>query len=211
MNKKKSALTIETVVAILLVLAVVLVMISWGPNMWELIKTAIGFAKFDDDNKVTNINDIKPTEKRAEVKGELIYVVSKTIEAPTEPKPTSIDHCFVGTLVRNIGETIWTDADKIRITLFCKHTKGQIKEIFIENYPPGAQDYITNLKPGEEKEVGFASRFPNNCLKSITEKYIIVLYSNCEGKGTQYQPCDNFGIEPSKSPRILDSKEFYCK
>lgn len=209
MNKKGN-ITIETLVAILLVVLVVVTIISWGPNIWDLIKTAIGFTKVEN-SEITNINDIKPTEKIAEVKGELISVVLKTIEAPTEPKPTSTDHCFVGTIVRNTGEAVWTNSDKIRVTLFCKHTKGQIENIFIENYPPGAQDYIIDLKPGELKEIGFASRFPNNCIKSITEKYNIVLHSNCEGKGTHYQPCDNFGVEPSKSPRILDSKEFYCK
>ena len=103
----------------------------------------------------------------------------------------------------------WEYDDKIRITLFCKQDKNQIKNVhLIQNYP--AIGYVADLKPGEQREVFFAGKFPNNCLES-EDKYQIVLYSNCIGKGTEYKPCDNFGQESNKNPKELSMQEFSCK
>lgn len=206
---KRSATTIETLLALLFVLVVVVAFISYGPKVWELIKISIGFGKIDTDN-IDNQNTITPQIQK-QIKGELgpVFVI-KMEDTLAKQKPTSPDHCLVGTFVKNTDKNAWLDSDKIRITLFCKHIKNQVQNIFVQNYP-ALQDYITDLKPGEQKEVLFASRFPNNCIESF-DKYQIILYSNCEGNGNQYEPCDNFKeADATKRPKILNWVEFNCK
>ena len=148
----------ESLLALILVVVVVLAFISYGPKIWELIKTAVGFSKFDTNNIDT---EKTVTQIQREVKGELGVFTVKMEDQLANQKPTSPDHCLVGTFMRNTGKETWLESAKIRVTLFCKHTKNQLKEIFIENYPV-FQDYIIGLKPGEQKEVLFAGRFPNN-------------------------------------------------
>ena len=207
MNEKGMAIA-ESFLALILVVIVVLAIISYGPILWDLIKISIGLGKLETNN--INNEKIATTQAESEIKGEIgpAYVI-KLEDTIANQKPTSPDHCLVGTFVKNTGRTTWTETDKVRATLFCKHIKNQVKDIFVQNYP-ALQDYIIDLKPGEQKEVLFASRFPNNCVESF-EKYQIILYSNCESKGTQYQPCDNFGADPTKHPKILNMVEFNCK
>lgn len=199
----------EALLALILVVVVVLAVISYGPKIWDLIKISIGFGKIE--TYYTQTEQSPTTQPKKEIKGELgTVLIGKMEDDMLKVKPTSPDHCLVITTVKNTGETTWTEADKIRATLFCKHIKDQIKDIIlIQNYPP-LQDYITDLKQGEQKEVGFAGRHPNNCIESF-DKYQIILYSDCEGKGTEYQPCDNFGNDPDKNPKILSILEFNCK
>jgi hypothetical protein len=207
MNEKGMAIA-ESFLALILVVIVVLAIISYGPKLWDLILISIGLGKLETNN--INNEKIATIQAKSEIKGEVgpVFLIKMEDSLATQ-KPTSPDHCLVGTFVKNNGRTTWTETDKVRATLFCKHIKNQVKDIFVQNYP-ALQDYIIDLKPGEQKEVLFASRFPNNCVESF-EKYQIILYSNCEGKGTQYQPCDNFGADPTKHPKILNMVEFNCK
>ena len=59
---KKSATTIEMTIALLIVVVVVLVFVSYGSKIWELIKISIGFGKIDEpENKGDEI--ITPTSQ----------------------------------------------------------------------------------------------------------------------------------------------------
>lgn len=207
MNKKGITIT-ESLLALILVVLVVLVFIPHGSKIWSLIKISMGLS----EPEVNNINDEKtsmPSEK--EIKGEFGDIFAIKMEDPRfdiDRKPTSPDHCLVLTTLKNTGNEAWSDSDKIKVTLFCKHLKNQIKEITeIANYP--ASGYIKSLKPNEEIEIYFANRLANNCLES-NEKYRIILYSNCDGVGTSYKPCDNFAKDTTKSPKIITTAEFEC-
>lgn len=208
MNKKGMTIT-EALLALILLVIVVLVVISYSPKIQQLIKIGVGFGEIQTNNINTQQSPTEKTEDDVMGKLDSVLIIKKE-DLSAQLKPTSLDYCLVGTFVSNTGKRAWTSNDKIKIALFCNQVKDQIKEtIQVQKYPV-FEDYITDLKPGEQKEVFFADKFQNNCLESL-ETYYIILYSNCEGKGTKYQACDNFGTDITKNPKKLHEFKFNCK
>ena len=195
-------------VALILTLIVVLFAITFVPKIRILLKTGTSYADELDTND-PNDQESKGAEKliKGEIKWEPQFIIK--MEDPIAiQKPTSPDYCLVGAYIRNTGETSWTYSDKVKVGLFCKYEKNQLKKDlpFVQTYP--AQGYITNLEPGQEREVLFTKTFPNNCLES-DETYSMVLYSNCDGEGSIYQPCDN--TESDNPVKIIDDVQFNCQ
>lgn len=199
---KKGVATIETIIALLLVVFVVVAIISYGPRIWELINAAIGFAKFEsEDTKNINQEKSAPVQQKIEIEGMLgEALVIKMEDQFYQQRPTSPDYCLVVTNVKNTGKVKWSESDKIRVTLYCKQFKNQASNLIqVQNFP--ISGYVKNLEPGKDIQVVFAGL--NNCLESA-EKYYIVLYSNCQGDGDKYQPCDNTDVKK------MDEKPFNC-
>ena len=48
--RKKSTMTIEAAITLLLVIFVVIALISYGPRIWDLIRVGIGLVKPDTNN-----------------------------------------------------------------------------------------------------------------------------------------------------------------
>ncbi|MBI2656391.1 hypothetical protein HYX03_01475 [Candidatus Woesearchaeota archaeon] len=212
MNKRGDN-TFWVIVIIVLFLLVFVFVTPLEAKMRNLLKTGVGLGTIDrgdTNDKVSTNNQLPSTKTERETKGELSEIKVITVESSETPKPTSPDYCLAVTSVKNIGTATWIDSDKIKATLFCKHLKNQKSDlIYVQNYPYG-RDYITNLKPGEQIQISFPKRFPDSCLKS-SDDYYITLYSNCDGKGTEYEPCDNVGPDADTNPKVLSSKAFKCK
>ncbi len=198
---KKSFVISEALVALLILVIVVLVLISYGPKTWDLIKTSIGIGESNLGEEPISI------EEETKINGELGAVaVIKMEDTLAEIKPTLPGYCLIATTLKNTGDKAWTKADNVKATLYCRHAKNN-NLILAQNFPI-LQDHVTDLKPGEEIVIGFPGA-PNNCIGSF-DKYTIVLYFNCRGKGTIYEPCDNFHPDNPYAPKILDKIEFRC-
>ena len=206
MNKKGTMGTGEIVAAVI-ALIVILILLFYAPKITNLLKLAIGNQP-EQNEKTENINPQETPKNMFNLKGELgLIAIINGITTLSKNSPTSPDYCFVGTSVKNTGEREWIPSDKVRVALFCKHLKNQLNNaVNVQNYP-ATKDYV-QLNPGEQKEVIFAARYPNNCIKNL-DKYKIVLYANCNGNGNENQPCDN--IDTNDPPFVMSLEEFQCK
>lgn len=178
-------------------------------SLADTIKSTFGLGKAEVKTSQNN-EPAKPSVQK-EIKGQLqTPLIVKMDNTFFDIRPTSKDYCLVGTVVNNTGTSAWDESDKIRITLFCKNQikEDQINRIMqIQNYP--SFGYLKSLGPGEKVAVSFLSKAPNNCLNSF-DTYKITLYSNCQGNGNQYQPCDNQDSS-SDAPKIINEVMFNCK
>lgn len=200
----KKAGTLEGILLGLIIVGVALYFLTSGivPKILELVKLSPGIDKSESN---TLNKEESTTNPKKEISGQLKPLIVKMEETAYPIRPTSKDHCLVGTNLKNTGSTSWEESDKIRIVLYCKYqaNEKQITNILpVQNYPPSG--YLTGLKPGEEIAVTFPSRAPNNCLKSLDENKI-VLYSNCQGNGNNLQPCDYM-----ENAKIISEVKFKC-
>lgn len=206
MTKKAMSFVAGFLASVFIALLIVAFFYSFGPKLWDVIKIGINLVKPDTNNINELGYDTTPTR---EIAGQLMFVSTIKMEDQTaSEKPTSPDHCLVFADIRNTGKETWNNPDKIRATLFCDYSREKQQPRFAQNYP-AAVDYITDVKPGEQRAATFRNQFPNNCLESY-EQYKIVLYSNCEGSGVGKQSCDNMD-DQKNPPKILSELSFICK